>query len=512
MTKGNFFTKKASSMLFAFVAACFTFLFMVDPLSADDLWFLTDLRTFGGIDENGSITNFDVAIPEMLKEHYLHDVSQLGNFLGMLSLCLPAWIPSAFISACFIATLLLMTKLAGLHSENFIGLSVLVFMLVFGVIWEDDMFSIMFGFNYTCSTLVMLIALKLFLYEDSQRLARLMFISVFGILAGAWHESFTAAVVAGCTAMLILNRSMIRRDRVVLLVSMAIGSAFIFLSPSFVNRIDNLYDDKALIVRFVYTCPWFILAVLSLICISRKKWRKLPSDPIVTIAIISGFLIIFLFFTSRIRAIFPTLILSGIGTVSLMGKMWPQFFNHDKTIALLFGVTISLITVIHLSVVCQRAWKFRTALVETQQQLDLDSHQECSRTVFVPIYSHSGESALSLNRPSKKFAFTYHHLCSWYGGHINLIPIELKHYRAGMGTKLKSNADAELYNGYVILKNHFKHRYFDWISYGSKTDIMDAWGCYFIGEDDYIYCCPLISRNVISSYLGDPTEVYINGD
>jgi len=484
---------------------------MSDPLSSDDLWFLTDLRTFGGIDENGSIADFGIAIPEMLKDRYLHDVSRLGNFLGMLSLCLPARIPSAFISVCFISSLWLMAKLAGLRSGNFIGLSLLVFMLVFGVIWEDDMFSIMFGFNYTCATLVMLIAIKLFINANNQRYAHLIFISIFGIIAGAWHESFTAAVVGGGTAILILNRSMIK-DRIALLVSMAIGSAFIFLAPSFINRTNNLYNNNALMMRFVYAFPWFILATLSLICLFRKQWRKLPSDPMVTIALVSGVLIISLFFTDRIRAVFPTLILSGIGTVSLVGKMWPQFFNHDKPTTILFGTILSLLTVIHLSVVCLRAWEFRTALIETQQQLDIDNRRECSRTVFVPIYRHSRESALSLNRPSKKYTFTYHHLRSWYGGHINLIPKELKHYRAGMGTKLESNADAELYKGHVILKNHFKHKYFDWISYGFQTDFMDAWGCYFIGEDDYIYCCPLISRYVMSSYLGDPTKVHINED
>lgn len=157
-------------LLFAFVAACFTFLFLTNPLAGDDMQYLNNIREVLNIKKaSDGFVDYFIATLSVCKQRYFWDVARLGNSLGVISLAFPSWVGALVLSTSFGGMLWLMVRLAGLTTRNLWQFYILTFLVVFGINWGNFMFSIMYGFNYPFVAFVMLAAIALFLREKKTR-------------------------------------------------------------------------------------------------------------------------------------------------------------------------------------------------------------------------------------------------------------------------------------------------------------------------------------------------------
>ncbi len=490
--------------LFVLTSLCFSYFFLADPLSTEDLVFAGDLKYYGQLDENSSIDNFIHGIYCVWEQTYMHDISRSGNFLAIASLCLPPWIPSAIIAACFILALWLMVELAGISSKNPAMLAIMVFLLVFGIMWDDGMFTIMFGINYTCATFLMLASIKAFL---SKRPMKPWQVILLGITTGSWHESFTVALLAGFIVNLILNKPLWRNDRLILTISLAIGLTFIISAPSFWARAENFTETDFHIVRLLYAWPYWVFAWLCALCGLRRKWRSLLYDPLIIIVAVSGILIALFFLTHRLRAFYPTLLLSCIGIPWLIAHMFP---NARKKLQ--YGIITAIAAaagVLHLLTLTAYMPTFRSETQELQRAIEKDDRLEKRRILFVPMTDHWQAPALTLGRPNSKFEPMLCTLESYYGDKLHFVPEIFSTYGGDTGTPIKSNIGVNEYNGHLVSSLIITQPTIGVeITYGWRREYTHALVSNFIGADGYIYSSIMPVRSTISNYLGAPTACY----
>lgn len=491
-------------LLFAIVAGCFAFCFLADPLSGDDLMFLSvinELSPRGIYSDSASFISGMIADIRLV---YNCDVSRLTNFIAIIFLGLPAWIASAVVSICFALAIWIMTRLATIRTSDFLILSVMLFFVVFGIMWADNMFCIMYSFNYVVSTFLMLIAVRLFLRKKKTR----AWIAIFtGLLAGASHESFAIALMAGFTATLIFHKEMIRPDRIAMLMSVAVGSLLFFTAPSLGVRLEHIVTPYIAPVQLLYAWPYLLLVCLSLLCLSRAKWRRLPLQPVILVALASGCLLLFITVTNRYRAFLPTDVLACIAVPKLLRDMFPALSNHGRwqTCA---ATTIAAIIVVHLWALCGAAAAFREDMVDIQRKLDIDSRTENCHTVFAAIPAH--ESPLSLGRPVKNPNATIGSLNYYFNGKIRIIPEALRDYNPSLGKTIDPELDIRTVGGHLVTKSVISGDMANaYISYGNYSEPSWVHVMPFISSDGYIYHYLRPVKSSISEYLGTPTAIRV---
>lgn len=493
--------------LFAIISGCFAYLFLADPLSSDDLTFLANIMEFGGLDDNGEIADYKTGIIRTWILRYRYDVARSGNFLAMAMLCLPAWIASTIIAICFAISLWLMTLCARIKPSDFLKFAILVFLVVFGIMWGDSMFSIMYGFNYICSTVLFLTTLLLFLRNDRNK----SWLAVgVGFITGTWHESFAVVLITGGFTTLILHRDMWRTDRLILLLSVAAGSLLTFTAPAFNHRTAVYSESGVYLERFLYAWPYMILMLLCFICLINKKWRRLPLEPIVVFGIVSGGLLLIAFQTTRLRCFFPTLVLSCICIPLLLGRMYPKLFCHKKPASMIFGCLLAILSAVHIAAVCHTMSIYRVDLLENQRQLERDARLEQKRCIFTPMHFHYQMTPLALSRPNKRFDSTLYAFKFYYHDAKSQIPEELESFTYESAEPIQSNIDLRLYRSHLVSRTPLT----DWVidvvvDYDGLQETTIAYTGHFIGADNYIYFFISPVRNTISNFLGEPTALTV---
>ena len=189
--------------IFAFVCICFTWCFMIFPYAADDWWYLSEIL-YKGTDLNGHHT-MSMGLRESIEWHYLHDTSRIGNTLGAILLLVPKWLPQLVSSCSFCFGLWLMTKLAGIKKGETIKLIWFVFFVVFGVMWQEHMFTVMYAFNYIVVIPLYIGVILIFIRHET---FRCLYAGILGLLLGVWHESYGLSFITSGIIVLLLNPSM----------------------------------------------------------------------------------------------------------------------------------------------------------------------------------------------------------------------------------------------------------------------------------------------------------------
>ena len=489
------------------MAGCFAYLFLADPLSSDDLSFLVNIRDYGGLDENGEIADYYKGITQTWLHRYRYDVARTGNFIAMAMLCLPAWIASTIIAICFAISLWLMTRCARIKPSDFLKFAMLVFLVVFGIMWGDSMFSIMYGFNYVCTTVLFLTTILLFLKNEKNRL---WLVAAIGFFTGTWHESFAVVLIAGGFATLILHRDMWRTDRLILLLSVAAGSLLTFTAPAFNHRTAVYSESGIYMIRFLYAWPYMILILLCIICQFNKKWRRLPLEPIVVFGIVSGGLLLIAFQTTRLRCFFPTLVLSCICIPLLLGRMYPKLFCHKKPASMIFGCLLAILSAVHIAAVCHTMSIYRVDLLENQRQLERDARLEQKRSIFTPMHFHYQMTPLALSRPNKRFDSTLYTFKFYFHGAKSQIPEEPESFTYESAEPIPSNIDVRRYKTHLVSRTPLTKWVIEvFINYGDRQERTIAYTGHFIGADGYIYFFISPVRSTISNFLGEPTALTV---
>lgn len=496
--------------LFAFVAGCFAYLFISDPLSGDEKWFIKELDNEIFSKHPHTISDFITGLITGYSYHFYGDVSRLGNYLAMTLLVFPPWIASSFLAIILTGLLYFMTKITDIHPGEWKSLTLLLFLFVVTVPWNDNMFSIMYGYNYTASSLLLVLAIYYFMRNNPLPVGSAI---LLGLLLGAWHESFAVTLVGGGLLVFAIHWKMIRKDRVLLVICTAVGALFVFLAPSMSKRASNslLYFEY---VRLLFFWTYFIVLGLCLVCLTRRSWRSLPLNPLVLFTIASGGLLIIVISTVRIRAAFPISILSCAALTFLINQMWLKAHSHKSYIATILSAVLAVALVVHLTAVCRVSAIQRREMIEITKQIDLDARTESRKQIFAKMTYPEQTTWLALHTPKKHIYYRYDPFVSlfgfYYGNTIpNIIPVELKDYTAELGTPIPGNQDVKIYKGHLISRNADLSFFMDTqITYDSIRHEHTVSIVYpFVGADDYIYQYIIPRRSAISYYLGDPTDI-----
>ena len=504
-------------LLFAFVAACFTFLFLTNPLAGDDMQYLNNIREVLNIKKaSDGFVDYFIATLSVCKQRYFWDVARLGNSLGVISLAFPSWVGALVLSTSFGGMLWLMVRLAGLTIRNLWQFCILTFLVVFGINWGNFMFSIMYGFNYPFVAFVMLAAIALFLREKKTR-SWLAFFA--GIVAGLCHESFTIVIFSGGLAVLAVHRGMIRKDRMWLLAGVGLAGLFILTSPStfvrtnYVVKHDFNYENLA----FVWT--YFVMLALCIACLCRKSTRRLIVKPVVIFAIISGGLIGIVLISNRVRSAFPTMVLSCIAIVYLLSALSSNHNSRQRILTTSAASTCFLLAALHLVMICHYSWIYYQEGFEVQRSLDLDSRNEYRHMAYVSTTSHNQAPFWTFGRPN---CFGYQRFHGWYyglrmyyyTGLYALLPKELQDYNPSDWPPIPSIKDMRnVGDGFVTPCTDIPRGVYVQIEYDHIFSER-AWAQVtpFVNADGYIYNYITVPRSTISNWLRKPTKIYLENE
>lgn len=499
--------------LFAFVALSFAYLLVSDPLTGDDTWTARELRDYiFSSDGNLSLHEYISGLISVYDLRFTYDISRMANYVPIALMTLPAWIASAIAAISFAGALLLLARFAGIRRGEWQKMSWLLFFIVFGELWYDNMFCIMFAYNYIVASFVMLAGMFVFLHEKP---VKIWVAIVAGLVAGSWHESNTAILIAGCIGVFILHRDMIRSDKIAFFAAVVIGSLLIFLAPSFGKRIEIIARHREFI-RFLYMWVYILFLIICVVCMSKKRWRHLLVHPFIIFCIVSGALGIIVFLTPRIRAVFPAIFLAAGGIIYLTSNVW-CIHSGKKTIPFTaISLTVMLLTVVHLAALCHRASIFRDDFLHIQQALDLDNRLEQTNIIFVDVTLHSQSTPLAMGLPDKRafnpYGISLYHMEEYNRPVMNpvaIIPEDFKNITKTQGKSVKSNRDVRIINGFLVSSDTFNHpTTWTCISYGNHVESTDCFTQPFISTDGYIYHYLLPVRSTLAEYLGDPTELY----
>lgn len=501
MTLPNRTNKIIFWSIFAFVSACFSFIFMEMPRAHDDWWYLGDIL-YSGFDENGHHTLF-LGIKECLKYHFNIDNSRLCNIVGTFFLVIPKWITSPFISITFILGYWLMTKVSGIKPGMVLPFLSMTFLYLFNTIWHDHMFTQIFAFNYVVGLPLFLFAIIIFFRNKPFKIWQAVFL---GLFVGLWHESFGGTLVLGGALTYILYPSMRKKWRLLMLISAFAGIVWQFLLPGQYNRVEHIVSFSYIHYKlFIFIIPLIIYILLYILCLSSKKYKFLvrkPLYPFVLVCCLFSFPVVN--FTYIPRAVFPV----SVMTICALTHFFVPFFNRLKIKShnIYIVLCIIFLTCIATNLISACIDTIRVKTSVNSLLVAAAKTRDYSKGLFFQTHFPPDLLPTSLQLPDFSFFEYGEHIRGYlnYPQHIILIPDTLRYYSKGNGEVIDSNSSIRRFNGYFIsedttdiyLKNGL-------IKYNSFSEYRKVVTNPFIGADGnkYVYIMPLPSR--LGMFMGE---------
>lgn len=279
--------KKISSVavfysVVAIVALLFVIIYAFSPLEADDYWFLEGTQ---GMSHGWQMF---LTACDTMKERWLTDTGRLGNIINPLFLALlPKWVFNVISGVAVFLMISFGCRLASVAPGS-LRSYLLLAAIIFCYPWYDYLFCITFGINYVWGMALTLMAACYLLRPQSSGLS-IALISLLCFVAGWMHEGFGVPLSCGGVAVAVLRyfRHTLRRDYIIKLCSLGIGSLMICFSPVFWNRAENAVSNiykfplKEMIMQIGPGVAIFIafIALLALV-FSCRQWReKLLKSP-----------------------------------------------------------------------------------------------------------------------------------------------------------------------------------------------------------------------------------------
>lgn len=442
---------KLQNIPFLFIIIGFAICFFCYPRALDDYWFLYDYKCGLADDDSGSL--FD-GLKSFWSFRIFNDNGRLCNMIGISFLLIPRWIGALITTITFVIGIYLMCRLAKVRPDDYNSIGLLFLMITFGLPWHDSIFTTVYTFNYIWDIPIMLWCILLFFSKKTHGGA-MMF--VWGLILGAWHEIYSLPVLIAFIALFVLRLVPARKDRLFLIAGLIAGLAWLMLILAWSQRVGNDIGWNHTLTSFIqlgyHYMGFFPFLCLLIICASVRKWRKMISDPLVVLIFVACVTIICVQVTVRqARAGFPAYILGFVGVVYLLRHMLPRVFVGNNSKIRWITLAVSLFMCAHIVAAdCEviRLNKEITAIEKVYVK-----HTERPVTIFADMTFDWQLSPLAF----KKGTFEYHphgwqYICYTHftGTPLHdLVPMQLKGYKAGMGELLPGSAGARLYKGVIV--------------------------------------------------------------
>ncbi|MDE6611963.1 MAG: hypothetical protein K2K22_05315, partial [Muribaculaceae bacterium] len=174
-------------------------MFTLHPALIDDIRFREPLSAFLADGTAASFfDNWQSSVVECLRV----DNGRIPQLLATVLVVLPRWAVAFVLSLSVWLCVMFSARIAGVWQRHPFLFALMVFMWVFCMPWADFMFTIMFAANYLPTGAVMLFALWLFV----NRKLKVWSAVALGLVAGAGHEMYCAAMIAGGAVLCVLHK------------------------------------------------------------------------------------------------------------------------------------------------------------------------------------------------------------------------------------------------------------------------------------------------------------------
>lgn len=471
----------AVALVFVSLAYCL----FAYPLALDDYWFLTDFKK--GV-VNAGDNYFWEGLKNFWSQRINYDNGRFGNMLGITFLLLPRWITAAISCIALFVIYILMCTLAGIRRHDYVLAALMAAFVAVGLPWHDSIFSSVYMFNYLWDSPMMLYCMYLALRKRSSNVA-LCFIS--GVILGGWHENYSVPVLVATLSIMVFGFEKFRKDRLSLCVGLALGLAWLMLLPCWSSRVKaDMYYSFTLYTAFqllYHIIGWIPFMLLWLMAFAVKKWRKVALSPTaVYIVVATCSIIIVQCMVLKARAGFPAFILSYVGIVYMIRNMVPALIEKFRKWLEPAMCMVMIAVVAHLALAAFYVTRLRNE-IETIHEVYVN-HKERPVTIFADITYDWQQSPLALKKGFfEKHAFGWHFMKfhEWSGAPLhNIVPMDFKSYKFGMGDIIPGTAGAYIWNGYIVMP--FKKKVATvWISYGGDFRNSDL--SVFRGADGKYY-------------------------
>lgn len=474
---------------FVLIIACFGIIIAFYPVAEDDWWYFDEIRDMGWW---GSV-----------RDRFSWDNSRLCNLIDTYMLIQPHWISKVLFIMSIAFGLYLMTKICDIQAVQWRSFILLSFLFWFGPMWEDSMFSIVYGYNYIVILPIFFGLIYIFLHPSC---CPLWVGILLGFLLSVWHESYSVAFMAGAGLCTVFNWKNIDRRCIVLLLTVIIGSLWFALTPAIYIRQSHKGFSWWHLPRLVYCWLYYIYIILWGFGFFLRG-RKQMLAPLHMFCVGSGVLLLLVLFSDIARASMPSLLLSCCGIVVLVHDYFSKCRNGVKTLAtfvlaiLLFA---SMTSAIYVMFKVNRS-------IERIYQVHFDPNFT-EKYAFAPMYYPWDAPALAHRRPDDYLVTPYERnlnsLARYTKKRVFMVPEELRSYRTGNGVTISDNSDFKLWRGYLVSENladtAFNGAY---IKYGWRIDRGAVFSTVFRADDgnEYVYIVP--KRSTIACYLGNPDWV-----
>ncbi|MCM1032329.1 MAG: DUF6056 family protein [Odoribacter sp.] len=488
-------------ILTAIVAVAFLVMYIFTPTGADDLWFLKPVMFAR---DRGD--TFFSGIFDCWCEHFYIDNSRIPQLLLPIILQIPRCITATIIWIVFCTTLILTFKIVPDTQHKFPVFSLMMLLMIVVVPWYNYMFIISYAFNYIWPSALLLLGMLMYI-----RPARSSVSAFFiGMLTGLWHESFGAALAAGCIGPMIFFPSQRRHDRLAMGIGAAIAFGCYFLVPGTYNRLDShgttIISISALrinIIPILYLMMWGL-------AMCTKRWKLQASTPTATFcaAAICPIIIISLLI-HNVRSAYPALLIS----VPAICFLLPKLLKPRRKTAFLISIAIWIFLLSHLAVATASTIRLNRAAQEIYNAIESST----SKSIELYIDTYDTESSLptlALRLPAVQI-FTHNYFINtikdYYRlDHLRLLPEALRDYR-GNGTPLDGTGNLRLVNGYFVASGNYPDEITATASFACGFEHPLRIMTYtFTGGDDHIYTYLLPIRTFADLWAGDPVKLKLD--
>ena len=493
--------------IFALVCSFFVFLNFEFPRSVDDWIFLEELY-YAGCDADGH-HNLWTGIKECIKIHYLIDNSRIGNTIATAMLLAPEWINSAIAALMFCIAFSLMTRLSRINPGENIKLAFLSIFVIFGIMWQEHLFTHMYAYNYT-------IIIPLYLYAImivcEARPRNIFFGFFIGLIIGSWHESFGAATFASTVALMIFKPSLRQRDKYFRISGIALGSLWLVCFKGFEARLVNSIILDNGIKHPFYLYMVFVALFSAIVCLFTKHWRNVFKEPLLICTFASAFTIIPpLLLVPAARAGLPAILLSCCLMIVFMQLWWPNAMNGHNLGFRICAISIFCFAIVHMVFFCMETFRLRHNLNDLMQQSIIV--RGTNKNIFTDVSYPWDNPWILANRPHLGLLLPGHYemigLRIFMHDHTikDPIPIELKDY-SGQGEPLAGNGDFMIWKDRIISPKEIKgghHRgYVKYRWYETESEIVVLPFTTSAGKT-YRYILPI--RSQLTFFTGNPIEI-----
>lgn len=333
-------------MALVLLTVTFAVFFIGMPRYVDDLWYSQHLKPWL---EGVSGASLWQAVKETWVEHITTDNVRLANMVCVLFLTVPKWIGSGLSALLWGISMVWGARLAGLETRRLTPLLALCLCLwTFFMPWYDSLGAENYQFNYIWATFLSVGVLRLF-FSRRKRSCALLFIA--GLIAGMWHEGFTAPLFAALFTLLVFYPSLRSRRSLWLLVGVFVGLVWMLAWPTSWHRASDVTGDNEFglgrVVFISFQHPAVVLMLLTCcVALCRSKWRRLFADKLTVGLLVCVFVSLAIHFvtTRTPRTGWWAEYCSVIVTVSLLRRICPGLTRGGSSLNIMLAALLLTLT------------------------------------------------------------------------------------------------------------------------------------------------------------------------